>query len=162
MDPNKKPPKNPGEKTLTRRTFVEGLHNTLSNDMKTEVDESHIEAISHMMMDGKEFLSLDEAISKHASPMDLVAYDGGEKNHTIYDTMNKLARDERSLLEGKYNRTFAPFSMRQATEETVIAKKDTWVKKEVPVPEVALDTQKPQPVTPDGVPSKDDPDDFQP
>lgn len=110
--------------TLTPNQFKTELTDLMTNKMKVDVNPTYIEAVAETMTVGGKIVPLKEAMQLKASPMDLVAYGGG------YEALQDLAEKGKSLLTGKQNERFAPFSMREATESTVIAKKDTQRKKE--------------------------------
>lgn len=93
--------------------------------MDVDVDEKWLEAVADTLTHKGQVLPLKEAMEMKGAPMDRVAYGGG------YEELKKLANNGESLLTGKQNKFFAPFSMRNATEETMIAKRDTQIAVEV-------------------------------
>lgn len=111
--------------TLTPNQFKKELTDVMTGKMKVNVNPEYIDAVADTMTVGGKIVPLHEAMDLKAAPMDRVAYGGG------YNALMDLADKGQSLLKGKQNERFAPFSMRQATEETVIAKKDTQRKKVV-------------------------------
>lgn len=123
--------KNP-KQPLTAKSFKAQLTDTLENKMKVDVNEKFIDAVTEVLTDASgKIIPLKDAMAIKGSPMDRVAYGGG------YDELVELARNEESLLTGKQNKLFAPFSMRNADEKTVITKKDTQRKVAPAAPEVA-------------------------
>lgn len=107
------------KRKLTPTTFKSKLTDTLTDVFEVDVAEKHIDALTEMVTHNGGIIPLREAVGIKGSPMDRVAYGGG------YDELKNIARKGESLLEGKYNKLFAPHSMRNATPETVIARKDT-------------------------------------
>lgn len=107
------------KRSLTPHTFKVQLSKTLHEKMMVDVGEDHIEAVTETLTHNGKLIPLGEAMTIKGSPMDRVAYGGG------YEELKNLAKNNESLLTGEQNKLFAPFKMRNATEETVIAKKDT-------------------------------------
>ena len=110
--------KNP-KRSLTPRTFKTQLTDIMENKMKVDVNETFIDAVTETLTHNGQIVPLKDAMALKGSPMDRVAYGGG------YEELKRLAHKGESLLQGKQNQLFAPFSMRVATEETKLAKKDT-------------------------------------
>ncbi|KQY90993.1 hypothetical protein ASD24_24670 [Paenibacillus sp. Root52] len=107
------------KRSLTPSTFKAQLTNIMENKMKVDVNEEYIQAVTDTLTYQGQIIPLKEAMAIKGSPMDRVAYGGG------YDELRRLAMKEESLLEGEQNKLFAPFSMRNADEQTKLAKKDT-------------------------------------
>ena len=107
------------KKGLTPKGFKSQLTDILENKMKVDVNEKFIDELTDVLTVNGKIVSLKEAMELKGSPMDRVAYGGG------YEELCNLAENGESLLTGEQNKLFAPFSMRNATEETKIAKRDT-------------------------------------
>lgn len=110
--------KNP-KRPLTPHTFKKQLTEIMEKDMKVDVNEEFIDAVTETLTHKGQIIPLKDAVALKGSPMDRVAYGGG------YEELKRLAHKGESLLTGKQNQLFAPFSMREATEETKLVKKDT-------------------------------------
>lgn len=127
----------PRNDNMTPKKFKEQYTDVMTKDMKVDIAEEHIDAITEALTVNGKIVPLKEAMAIKGSPMDRVAYGGG------YSELMKLADNKESLLDGKYNAAFAPFSMRNATEETKIAKKDTQrVAAETVTPDFGVDVKK--------------------
>lgn len=109
---------NPKRK-LTPRSFKSQLSDILENKMKVDVNETFIDSVTETLTRDGQIMPLKDAMAHKGSPMDRVAYGGG------YEELKKLAIRGESLLEGEQNKRFAPFSMREATEQTKLVKRDT-------------------------------------
>lgn len=107
------------KRQLTPHTFKEQLSDILENKMRVDVNEKYIAAVTETLTHNGQILPLKDAMAIKGSPMDRVAYGGG------YEELKNLAMTGESLLQGEQNKRFAPFSMREATEQTKLAKKDT-------------------------------------
>lgn len=109
------------KRQLTPSRFKEQLREVLTSDskMRVEVNDKYLDGVTDALTSNGQLLPLKEAMVAKGSPMDRVAYGGG------YEELKRLAAKEESLLEGEQNKQFAPFTMRNATEETKLAKKDT-------------------------------------
>ena len=107
------------KRQLTPGTFKAQLSDIMENKMRVDVNEEYIEAVTETLTHNGQIIPLKDAMKLKGSPMDRVAYGGG------YEELKFLAVNEESLLTGEQNKRFAPFSMREATEETKLAKKDT-------------------------------------
>ncbi|WP_078598673.1 hypothetical protein [Evansella clarkii] len=107
------------KRSLTPHTFKTQLSDIMENKMRVDVNEKFIDSVTETLTHNGQILPLKDAMAIKGSPMDRVAYGGG------YDELTKLAINGESLLEGEQNKRFAPFTMRQATEQTKLAKKDT-------------------------------------
>lgn len=109
---------NPKRKS-TPNMFKTQLTEIMQDRMGVDVAEEHIQAVTDVLTHNGQILSLDEAFALKGSPMDRVAYGGG-----FAELMN-LANNGESLLEGHQNELFAPFSMRNAKDDSILVKKDT-------------------------------------
>ncbi|MEK4277706.1 hypothetical protein [Paenibacillus sp. FSL R7-0026] len=107
------------KRSLTPNMFKAQLTNIMENKMKVDVGENHIQAVTDTLTYQGQIIPLKDAMALKGSPMDRVAYGGG------YEELKRLAVNGESLLEGEQNKLFAPFSMRNANEQTKLAKKDT-------------------------------------
>ncbi|PAE87711.1 hypothetical protein [Shouchella clausii] len=107
------------KRSLTPHSFKTQLSDIMENKMRVDVNERYIDAVTETLTHNGQILPLKEAMAIKGSPMDRVAYGGG------YDELKRLAKNEESLLQGEQNKRFAPFTMREATEQTKLAKKDT-------------------------------------
>lgn len=105
---------------LTPKAFKTQLADILENHLKVDVAEEHIDAVTDLLTHDGQIVPLKEAMKLKGAPMDRVAYSGNG-----YIELCKLATNGESLLDGEYNKMFAPFAMRYANEKTKIAKKDT-------------------------------------
>ncbi|MGN7308945.1 hypothetical protein ACTHQ2_23675, partial [Bacillus subtilis] len=106
------------KRSLTPNMFKAQLTNIMDK-MKVDVNEEYIEAVTDTMTYQGQIIPLKDAMAIKGSPMDRVAYGGG------YEELKRLAVNGESLLQGEQNKLFAPFSMRNANEQTKLAKKDT-------------------------------------
>ncbi|MCC2248973.1 hypothetical protein JUJ52_03245 [Virgibacillus sp. AGTR] len=104
---------------LSPNGFKKQLTKIMEEDMKVDVAEEHIDAVTETLTHNGQIVPLKDAMTLKSSPMDRVAYGGG------YEELKRLAKNGESLLEGEQNKRFAPFMMREATEQTKLAKKDT-------------------------------------
>lgn len=107
------------KRQLTPHMFKEQLSDIMENKMKVDVNEKYITAVTDTLTHNGQILPLKDAMAIKGSPMDRVAYGGG------YEELINLAKNGESLLQGEQNKRFAPFSMREATDQTKLAKKDT-------------------------------------
>jgi hypothetical protein len=107
------------KRQLTPRMFKEQLCDIMENKMRVDINETYITAVTDTLTHSGQILPLKDAMAIKGSPMDRVAYGGG------YEELINLAKNGESLLQGEQNKRFAPFTMRQATEQTKLAKKDT-------------------------------------
>jgi hypothetical protein len=107
------------KRSLTPNMFKAQLTNIMENKMKVDVNEEYIQAVTDTLTYQGQIITLKDAMAIKGSPMDRVAYGGG------YEELKRLAVDGESLLQGEQNKLFAPFSMRNANEQTKLAKKDT-------------------------------------
>lgn len=107
------------KRSLTPHTFKSQLSDIMENKMKVDVNEKYIDAVTETLTHNGQILPLKEAMAIKGSPMDRVAYGGG------YEELKRLAEKGESLLQGEQNKRFAPFTMREATEQTKLAKTDT-------------------------------------
>lgn len=107
------------KRQLTPHMFKEQLSDIMENKMKVDVNEKYITAVTDTLTHNGQILPLKDAMAIKGSPMDRVAYGGG------YEELINLAKNGESLLQGEQNMRFAPFTMRQATDQTKLAKKDT-------------------------------------
>ena len=110
--------KNP-KRSLTPHTFKTQLSDIMENKMRVDVNEDYMDAVTETLTHNGQILPLKDAMAVKGSPMDRVAYGGG------YEELKNLAKKEESLLQGEQNKRFAPFTMREATDQTKLAKKDT-------------------------------------
>jgi len=79
-----------------------------------------LNAVTDVLADGgKTIKPIKDLMAKKASPMDQIAYGGG------LEVIDRLARENRSLAEGKWSSMMAPDKVLQATEESQLVKKDT-------------------------------------
>lgn len=104
---------------LTPNGFKKQLAEIMENKMKVDVNPKFIDSVTETLTHKGQIIPLKDAMSLKGSPMDRVAYGGG------YEELKKLANTKQSLLTGEQNKLFAPFSMRNATENTKLAKRDT-------------------------------------
>ncbi|MCR6108748.1 hypothetical protein HXA34_19920 [Salipaludibacillus agaradhaerens] len=107
------------KRSLTPHAFKAQLSDIMENKMGVDVNEKFINSVTETLTHNGQILPLKEAMGIKGSPMDRVAYGGG------YDELNRLADNGESLLQGEQNKRFAPFTMRDATDQTKLAKKDT-------------------------------------
>lgn len=107
------------KRSLTPNMFKAQLTDIMENKMMVAVGEDHIQAVTDTLTYQGQIIPLKNAMALKGSPMDRVAYGGG------YEELKRLAGNGESLLEGEQNKLFAPFSMRNANEQTKLAKKDT-------------------------------------
>lgn len=107
------------KRDLTPYKFKNQLSEIMENRMRVDVNEEYIDSVTETLTHNGKILPLKDAMSIKGSPMDRVAYGGG------YEELKTLAKNGESLLTGEQNKRFAPFSMREATEQTKLAKKDT-------------------------------------
>lgn len=110
---------NDQKKKLTPKSFKTQLTSIMEDKMKVDVNEKFIDAVTETLTHKGQIIPLSEAMSLKGSPMDRVAYGGG------YDELKRLAAKQESLLTGEQTKLFAPFSMRNADENTKLAKRDT-------------------------------------
>lgn len=103
---------------LTPSTFTKEYVG-LMNDLGIDINENHVKAVAGIMSDNGRMMPLKEAMDAKGSLSDVVAYGGG------FQALVKGAKNNESLLDGELSREFAPMSMREADENTKIAKKDT-------------------------------------
>lgn len=108
-----------GKKDLTPSMLKSQLTELFDDKMGVDVAEDHIDGIVNVMTVDGQVKPLKEVMAIKGSPMDRVAYGGG------IEELGRIADKGESLLDGERSKQFAPFSMRNATAETVIAKKDT-------------------------------------
>lgn len=112
---------NPKEK-LSPQQFKKQLAHVFRDKEEgfgVKVNDDFIDGITDALTVEGEIVPISKAFEAKGSPMDRVAYGGG------FTELCKIADKKESLLEGKYNNLFAPNSMRQSDETTVIAKRDT-------------------------------------
>ncbi|MGC6586646.1 hypothetical protein ACPV3A_16965 [Paenibacillus sp. Dod16] len=107
------------KRSLTPHTFKTQLTSIMENKMRVDVNEEYIQAVTDTLTYQGQIIPLKDAMALKGSPMDRVAYGGG------YEELKRLADNGESLLQGEQNKLFAPFSMRNANEQTKLAKKDT-------------------------------------
>ncbi|MEW4426044.1 hypothetical protein AB1I68_00955 [Paenibacillus pabuli] len=124
------------KRSLTPNMFKAQLTNIMESKMKVDVNEEYIQAVTDTLTDQGQIIPLKEAMAMKGSPMDRVAYGGG------YEELKRLAVNGESLLQGEQNKLFAPFSMRNANEQTRLAKKDTQrvIKPSIAAPSPELDS----------------------
>lgn len=105
---------------LHRNQFVKQMSEAMGDRLGVDFNQQYLEDVADMMCDDKKVIrSIKEIAATQGSPLDQVAYGGG------FASLRALAQNERSLLEGKRTQMFAPTSMREATPETMLVKKDT-------------------------------------
>lgn len=104
---------------MSPKKFKRQLTDTLTGKMGVDVAEDHIDAVTETLTVDGRVVPLKDAMSAKGAPMDRVAYGGG------YEELKRIADKGESLIEGRNSELFAPMSMRNATEETKIAKRDT-------------------------------------
>lgn len=104
---------------VTTNQFKKEMTEVLSDRLGVGFNEEYLDTVAKMMTDKGTIRPIKEIAASQGSPLDQVAYGGG------FDRLVELADNNRSLLEGKRTQLFAPTKMRYATEETVLAKKDT-------------------------------------
>lgn len=115
---NGKSTKNSKQK-LTRAGFKAQFTEIMDKQMKVDVNPKFVDDLTDAMTVKGQIAPLKDVMAAKGSPMDRVAYGGG------YDELKKLAEKGESLLTGDQNKLFAPFSMRNATDATKLAKRDT-------------------------------------
>lgn len=106
---------------MTKSAWVKDYHKLLTDENKLNVDvrKDMVEDISEFMAgDGNVIRDIETVIRKEASPMDQVAYGGG------WERLVEMAKENRSMLEGRMTKLFAPESMRN-NEVDVLARADT-------------------------------------
>lgn len=106
------------EKPLTKTGFINEFTRIMNDGMGVDVNSEFVEDVAETLSVNNQIKPLKEIMEEKGSPMDKVAYGGG------YEALLNLASEERSLLEGKYSKMFAPESMRNADDKTMIAKRD--------------------------------------
>lgn len=105
---------------LTKSEFKDSIRGIYENELGVDVRDEHLDAVTDVLADGgKTIKPLKDLMVKKASPMDQIAYGGG------LAAIDRLARENRSLAEGKWSSMMAPDSVLEATEDSQLVKKDT-------------------------------------
>ena len=105
---------------LTKDEFKDSIRSIYENELGVDVRDDHLNAVTDVLADGgKTIKPIKDLMAKKASPMDQIAYGGG------LEVIDRLARENRSLAEGKWSSMMAPDKVLQATEESQLVKKDT-------------------------------------
>lgn len=115
---NGKSTKNSKQK-LSKAGFKSQFTEIMDKQMKVDVNPKFVDELTEAMTVNGQIAPLKDVMAAKGSPMDRVAYGGG------YEELKKLANTNQSLLTGEKNKQFAPFSMRNATDATKLAKRDT-------------------------------------
>lgn len=106
-------------KRVTKASWANDYHKVLTEKMGVDVNKELIDKVADVMVDdkGKYIRDINQVIEEVGSPMDQVAYGGG------FSKLVDLAENNRSMLEGRANRNFAPEKMRNG-EAQIISKSD--------------------------------------
>lgn len=115
---NGKNAKNSKQK-LSKAGFKSQFTEIMDKQMKVDVNPKFVDELTEAMTVNGQIAPLKDVMAAKGSPMDRVAYGGG------YEELKKLANTNQSLLTGEQNKLFAPFTMRNATDATKLAKRDT-------------------------------------
>ena len=96
---------------LTLDEFKEGIIDIYRNELDVDLRDDYLESLSKVLSkDGQTIAGFDDMMKVHASPLDRVAYSGGFKE------LKELAKENASLVDGKYTGLMAPAKMREARE----------------------------------------------
>lgn len=104
---------------VSKESWAKDYHKVLTEKMGVDVNKELVDKVADVMVDdkGKYIRNITQVIDEVGSPMDQVAYGGG------FDKLVDLADNNRSMLEGRANRNFAPEKMRTG-EAQIISKSD--------------------------------------
>ena len=105
-------------KFVSKKSWAEDYHKVLTEKMGVDVNKELVDKVADVMADDKGYIrDINKVIDEVGSPMDQVAYGGG------FNKLVELAKDNRSMLEGKANFNFAPEKMRNG-EAGIMSKSD--------------------------------------
>lgn len=96
---------------ISLEEFKEGIIDIYRNELDVDLRDEYLNSLANVLSkDGQTIAGFDDMMKVHASPLDRVAYSGGFKD------LKELAKENASLVDGKYTGLMAPAKMREARE----------------------------------------------
>lgn len=118
-------PRNPlskeeADEGITKTVFKEEMRTIYNDELNVDLRQEYLDALADTLADGtNKIVGVEKLMPKVASPLDQMAYGKG------LSSIHQLAKDGRSIREGRHSGLMTPKKMHNPKEGMVLAKGDT-------------------------------------